>query len=267
MDVRIACTTFPFQGLPLEHTLTRIRELGFAWADLSIHWDPLWGHLQPETVSKEPAAALERVQAAQARSRVKIASINLTTERFALSERGLVEAVCKLAQQAQIGLISVQAGGRDEIAERRRLMDFVELGKAHGVKFALETLEDTPYQDPARAAQAAAHDVAGLTITLDTGHLFCTGSPQESWTPLYPWVGHVHVKDAALSMSEYQVPVGRGLLDVPRLVRDLTGAGFDGIIVVEYIGPRPRNKYQFDAETESRKLRELLERALADQAR
>lgn len=262
MAVRVACSTFPFQGLPLEHTLVRIRELGFAWADLSIHWDPLWGHLQPETVQRESAAALERLEAAQSRSHVRVGAVNLTTERFALAERGQVEAVCKLAQRAGIGLISVQAGGRDEIAERRRLMDFVELGKAHGVTIALETLSGTPYQAPARAAQAAAADAPGLRLTLDTGHLFSTGSPQDTWAPTYPHVAHVHIKDAALSPDEYQVPVGKGLLDAPRLVRDLSAAGFDGLIAVEYVGPRPRDKYRFDAETEARKLREILDRSL-----
>jgi len=260
--LRVACSSFPFQGLPLGLTLARMRELGFRWADLSVHHDPVWGHLQPEHVRQEPRAAFDALRRAREESGVGVAAINLNSEMFAHAERGHVEAVCALARRAGAPVVSMLAGDRDEVVEVRRLRDFVGVATDHGLVLALETYEHSPYRDPARAL-ALTHVVPGLKLALDTGHLMCTGSGQETWAPLFPHVAHVHVKDAGPSWGEYQVPVGKGQLDVPALIASLRAAGYDGALTVEYIGPRPRDVHKYDVETEIRKMRELLERTLA----
>ncbi|MEK7767606.1 MAG: sugar phosphate isomerase/epimerase [bacterium] len=260
--MRVTCSTFAFQGLPLDRAFTRMREMGFGWADVSVHWDPAYGHLQPESVRHEPDAALDTVRAAMARGRVKIAAFNLNTERFALSERGQVEAVCRLAQRADIPVVSVLAGGLNEVTEKRRLTDFVEIGRDHGLVIALETLEETPFQDPTIAAGMASL-VPGLKLTLDSGHLLSMGFAQDTWKPLYPHVAHVHLKDSAAGRNVYQVPVGKGQLNLGALVAALRAASYDGALTIEYVGPRAIDKYQFDAEGETGRMREAVERALA----
>lgn len=253
----IACSTFPFQGLPLDQTFKRLRELGFLHADVSIHFDPAWGHVTSEQAQREPLAVLELFEAARAASGVGVGAITLGTNIQAVGERGQVEAVVKLARRIGAPVVSVVAGDRDEALELRRLRDYVALAADHGVALCLETFGGSAAIRPATAVEWA-EGLPGLGLTLDTGHLLSRGVRQPDWAPLWPHVRHVHVKDAGLTPDRYQVPFGEGALDLAGLVRSLEEARYAGAYTVEYIGPRSEDMRRFDAEPEIRKLRAAL---------
>jgi sugar phosphate isomerase/epimerase len=259
--VRISCSTFPFQGLPLDQTLMRIRDLGFRYAELSAHHDPVWGHVQPAAVMSDPLLVLEMIETAEGRSGVKIGSLCLGLDHTALHERGQFEACAKLARRTRMPVLTVQVTKREELVEFRRLKDFLSIAADHGLTVCAETHSDSPLLDPDEAVRWALA-VPGIGITLDTGHLLSSGKAQSGWTPLYPHVRHLHVKDAANGPDHYQMPVGKGSLDVIGLMQGLGKSGFAGFAVVEYVGPRRQDAMQFEPAPEVRALREALESAL-----
>lgn len=89
-----------------------------------------------------------------------------------------------------------------------------------------------------------------LKLCLDTGHVtFGGGEPLEVARVFGARIGHVHLKDIALprlrgllaegkayadvARQDVFVELGTGSLDLPALLRDLAGGGYDGWIIVE----------------------------------
>lgn len=259
--MRPSCSTFPFQGLPLDQTLLRIRDLGFRYAELSLNHDPVWGHVQPAAVVSDPLLVLELIETAEQRSGVKFGSMNLGLDHTSMQERGHFEACAKLARRTRIPVLTIQVHQRDELVEIRRLKDFLSIGADHGLTVCAETHAESPLLRPEDAARWA-REHPGLGLTLDTGHLLCSGIGQAEWAPLYPHTRLVHLKDASEGVDRYQLPFGRGTLDVPDLVHELGRAGFGGFAVIEYVGPRRTDAMQFDPTPDIRALREALESSM-----
>ena len=252
-----ACSTYPFQSLPLDQALMRMDELGFRYADISISHLPGAGHMMPEQVKDEPVAALEILEGAMDRSRVRIVVFDLETKPFDLSERGQVEAVCRLARRAGVGVVNVMgAATKDEPLDVRRLRDFHRLAADFGVTLSVE-----PRRNPSLSIAAAVEAVqaAGIRITLDVGCLLSGGIPQETWGPILPFVSHVHLYDTRGEKNQRQVPWGTGVLELGPLIASLKSAGYQGFLTAEYLGPKPGDRHPFDPEPELVKLRKAVE--------
>jgi len=255
----VACTSYPFQNLPLDQALVRMDELGFRYADVSISCAPGSGHMTPAQVREEPVAALEIVESAMDRSRVRIVVFDLETKAFDLSERGEVEAVCRLARRAGVGVVSVmRAPTKNAALDMRRLRDFHRLAADFGVALSVE-----PYRQPSLtiAEAAGAVQAAGLRVTLDVGRLLGGGLAQEEWGPIYPLVSHVHLYDAGAEGG--RVPWGTGIVKLRPIVAGLKAAGYRGFITAEYLGRSPGDRVPFDPEPELVKARKAVEEELA----
>ncbi len=263
--MRLACSTFPFQGLPLTGALTRIHELGFRFADLVMSHDPRWGHLEPHQVLHDPLPVLEQLEEAEGRSGVKLAAFSVGLEVGSLSERGQFDAVCKLARRMRVPVLTVHAGTGDELVEYRRLRDFHALATECGLTLCVETYTPSIFQEPKLAAELL-DGLRGVRLTLDTGHLLSQGFLADTWGPLYRHTGHVHVWDAERAPENPQVPYGRGLLDLPALVAGLRAANFAETLTVEYFGVVTGVRTPFDSEPEIVKVREALEAAAPELA-
>lgn len=255
--MRLACSTFPFQGLPLVGALTRINELGFGFADVVLSYDPRWGHIQPDQVLHDPLPVLEQMEEAEGHSGTKIAAFNVTFESGSLSERGQFDAVAKLARRMRVPVVNVVAGTGDELVEYRRLRDFHALAKDCGITLCVETYQPSIFQVPAVAAELA-DGLRGVKLTLDTGHLLSQGFHADTWAPLYRHVGHVHLWDAVQAPDRVQVPFGEGGLDLPAVVDALRRAGYTETLTIEYIGVTPGEAVRFDPEQEIVKMRRAL---------
>jgi len=259
--ILVACSTYPFQSLPLEQALIRMDELGFRYADLSISYTPGSGHLTPAQVREEPVAALEIIESAMDRSRVRIVVFDLETKAFDLSERGQVEAVCRLARRAGVVILNVMRATTGTLAvDTRRLRDFAHLAGDFGVKLTVE-----PQRQPTMSVKAGVEGAssAGARITLDVGRMIEGGVPQEEWGPLYPVLGHVHVYDTNGEEGRRQVPWGTGKVKVGPLVAALKAARYRGFITAEYLSPLPGDPEPFDPEPELVKLRRAVEGEIA----
>jgi len=255
--MRLACSTFPYQGLPLTGALQRMHELGFRFADVVLNADPRWGHIQPDQVLHDPLPVLEQLEEAEGRSGVKVAAFNLAFEAGSLSERGQFEACCKLARRLQVLVVNVVAGTGDELVEYRRLRDFHAVAKDCGVTICVETFQPSLFQEPTMAAELA-DGLRGVRLTLDTGHLLAQGYGVASWGPLYRHVGHVHLWAAVRVPDQAEALTGDRGLDIPGVLAGLAGAGYDGTLTIEYIGTPGREGLRFDPESEIRALRDRL---------
>jgi sugar phosphate isomerase/epimerase len=255
--MRLACSTFPYQGLPLTGALRRMHELGFRFADVVLNADPRWGHIQPDQVLHDPLPVLEQLEEAEGRSGVKIAAFNLAFEAGSLSERGQFEACCKLARRLRVPVVNVVAGNGDELVEYRRLRDFHALARDCEVTLCVETFVPSIFQEPKMAAELA-DGLRGVRLTLDTGHLLSQGYGVASWQPLYHHVGHVHLWAAVRPPAHAEnLPGDRGL-EVPALLAELAQVGYAGTLTIEYIGTVGREGVRFDPEEEIRALRDRL---------
>jgi sugar phosphate isomerase/epimerase len=206
-------------------------------------------------------AALEIMEGAMDRSRVRIVAFTLETKPFDLSERGQVEAVCRLARRAGVSVVNVmRAVTKDADLDMRRLRDFHRLAADFGVTLSVE-----PQRSPALKITEAAEAIraAGIRITLDVGRMLSGGIPQEAWGPIYPFVSHVHLYDTTGEDGRRQVPWGTGVLKIGSLMLALKSAGYRGIVTAEYVGPRPGDRSQFDPEPELVKVRKAVEQELA----
>lgn len=257
--IMVACTSYPFQSLPLDQALGRMGELGFRYADVSISCAPGSGHMTPAQVREEPVAALEIVESAMERSRVRIVVFDLETRAFDLSERGQVEAVCRLARRAGVGIVSVmRAATQDAGLDMRRLRDFHQVAKDFDVTLSVESQRKAALPIPEAVEMVGA---AGIRITLDVGRMLAGGMPQESWGPVYPLVSHVHLYDAAEDGS--RIPWGTGVVKPGPLIAGLKAAGYRGFVTAEYLGPTPEDRSPFDPEPELVKVRKAVEEELA----
>jgi sugar phosphate isomerase/epimerase len=259
--IRVACSTIAFTGMPLGDAFARIRSLGFAHVDLSVHHAPGWGHFQAEDIRGNQDLVLEELLRAREASGVGVAAINLNLDPGFSAERGQFESACLFAVRAGAPVVSLVPSRRNEAVERHRLADHLAIATRYGVVLAVE-FHDPSVMREMRSALDFARDMPGLRITLDTGHLIHVGTPQSEWGPLYPHVRHVHVKDAGRGLGLAQTPVGKGDLNVPLLVSDLKAAGYDGALSVEYIGRLAHDEMRFDPEPEMVRMREELEKAL-----
>jgi len=249
--------------LPLPDALKRVAVLGFERAELSIHYKPAWGHIIPDTVQNEPENALAMVREAIDESGVRISAIATHFDPLSQSERGQFEAVCNLAGELGIPLVSVIANQPSEWIAANSMKDHVAMAGNRGISLAVEIHRPSVVTDP-QSALRLIDQVRGLKLTLDTGHLLSNGYPKEEWLPLFPHVKHVHVKDSGGTVDLVQIRVGEGLLDVGFLLANLSAAGYQGELVVEYMGPRDGREAAMDYEKETVRMREVLESALLD---
>jgi len=236
-------------GLPLEQCMKKLKSLGFSLADLYVHWDLGKGHFHPLDVMREPLAVLEAVEQAEASSGVRFTAMDLGTEQFSASERGQVEAACKLCRRVSIPVLNILCGKREARIEMRRIRDFVSIAREHGLVLSVETTGGCIFMAPSEALELVG-DAPSLKLTLDTGHLLSNGIPQAEWAPLLPYAAHVHLKDAGTDLRHHEVPFGTGALDFTGLLDSLRAARYDGALTVEYLGPRSQDAVRFDPEPE-----------------
>jgi sugar phosphate isomerase/epimerase len=75
-----------------------------------------------------------------------------------------------------------------------------------------------------------------LGLCMDVGHTQRSGvDPAESAEKYFDRLFDVHIKDVSASTAQGQtVEIGRGVIDVPKLLRTLTRLGFKGTLALEY---------------------------------
>jgi sugar phosphate isomerase/epimerase len=119
----------------------------------------------------------------------------------------------------------------------RRLDAVAHLSEDLGVHAALETHDSHPRAADIVPILGQASGPVGAIW--DLMHPWRTGEPLErTWELLSPWLvegrGSVQVKDANLPADATPLPIGDGTLPVDEFAQRLVGAGYDGVVCLEW---------------------------------
>ena len=166
-----------------------------------------------------------------------------------------IELLCRsvdLAQQVGAGLVSLWAGrapdgstgerpgaGADELWDRlcEGLRPVLERGGEKGIQIAFEPEPGMFVERPSgylELVERLGPDGDPLGLTLDVGHLLCTGDlpVEERIHELAPKLVHVHLDDIAGGVHEHRM-FGAGELDLSATLTALLDVGYDGMAAVE----------------------------------
>ena len=79
----------------------------------------------------------------------------------------------------------------------------------------------------------------GLGLTLDASHYYAGPNQGSDFSAVFPYVRHVHLRDAGADWEHLQVPAGAGRVDFRRIVEGLHAQGYKGKFAIEYIDSIP----------------------------
>jgi sugar phosphate isomerase/epimerase len=130
-----------------------------------------------------------------------------------------------------------------------------EAGLAISIEPHMDSLASTP-----EMALKLLNAVPNLKLTLDWAELTCQGIAHEAILPLLPHTRHIQIRQAA--RGQLQTTFERGRIDLPRVVRDVIEAGYDGVICTEVLTmPGRHGAQKINPLTESARLRDALREA------
>ena len=121
---------------------------------------------------------------------------------------------------------------RDEVL--RRMAIKTEIAEKRGLRLVLEN-ERGIYGDNAERVNeiVSAINSPALGIAFDPANFLEVGQPiEEAWDQLRARVVHFHVKDFDLQ-TRTMVPTGQGDGQIPRLIEDAVGSGYEGFCTLE----------------------------------
>lgn len=77
-------------------------------------------------------------------------------------------------------------------------------------------------------------DPAVFGLNFDIGHFFCVGEdPSALVHQMQGIVHHYHLEDIASSREHYHLMLGKGVVDIPGVLRTIASTGFQGFVTVE----------------------------------
>ena len=148
-----------------------------------------------------------------------------------------------------------RAAGKGLDAEIVRLGNLVRLVQAEGLLLTVETRIGTVTETPDAAVELCQR-VPGLCLTLDPSHYIAGPHKAKSYSQVYPYVRHVHLRDTGRGPDQFQVRIGQGEVEYGRIISHLARHRYDRLLTVEIhdVADAP-----FVMEHEVRKLKFLLE--------
>jgi sugar phosphate isomerase/epimerase len=251
--VYVACSTDCFSRYPLERTLRLIGELEFSKLDVAIHENG--AHLKPSEVVHDVSAAAQRIRIGPS---LTPSAFNVEIDAPEREEfKRQLRAVCRLARLSTVSIITLSAApaGVGLDAEVKRLTELVRVGEAEGIVLTVATRMGTLTESPDAAVELCER-VPGLRLTLDPSHYIAGPHQGQPFDQVYPYVGHVHLRDTGKSPEHFQVRVGQGEVEYGRIVSQLQRVGYDRLLTVA-IHDIPDAPFVMEAEV--RKLKYLLE--------
>jgi len=152
----------------------------------------------------------------------------------------LNDRTARICQRLNIPATCGGFGGSDK-ATVLRLM------REPGIQF---NYENHPEKSVAEISQRIDAGETGMGICLDTGWLGTQGiDAPKAVRQLGRLIRHVHVKDVQAAGKHETVPLGRGIVDIPGVLRELKATGYDGVLSWE---DEPEDRNPFDIANESR---------------
>lgn len=214
--MRLGCSTLLASQRSLAETCRTIEALGFRYVDL----DSL-DHAGAPPDADSVSQALGR-----------LTPLSLT------SSRGAPEAFIRLAAALGAPVVTLPASGpATAIAdEAAALAPLVSLGDSLGVQVTVQT-QIGQLTESVAATVSLCEAVPGLGLTLDPAHYLAGPHQGREFGALYPYVRHVHVRDA--TREHVQVPFGQGQVPWASILMGLRSVGFDEGVTIAYTDSLP----------------------------
>ncbi len=244
MPNHVIVSSLGWSKQPLEDAIDAIGALDFGQVDLAVHEG--WAHLDPsalaaagpEGVRREAQRIRQRIERNQMK-RVSACNVGLRAHDRAEMMRRL-EAVCDLARALEVPVITIGAARRGTPVEDEidRLKALAPVAAERGVQLTIETHAGQLTEQP-EVAVALCRAMEGLGLTLDASHYYAGPNQGADFSAVFPYVRHVHLRDAGADWEHIQVPAGAGRVDFRWIVEQLHTLGYAGKFAIEYIDSIP----------------------------
>ncbi len=218
--LEIGVGTFSYHGLSIEDMIVQLRELNIKQIEMS----------RGEFMLLTPPPTAQMCEAARTQlDRAGIRCLSYYTATIGNGQQ--IEQAVRNAKLLGASNVSGDATGPilREIDTR-----FTREGLTFGIhnhwfahKFAYESVEDV------------LGGLAGLSktmgATLDVGQMAACGhDPVDAVQRLAPYLKVVHLKDVAGAGAEHNVLLGRGIANIPGVMKELKKIRFAGLVAIEY---------------------------------
>lgn len=270
---RLACADSAFPKLSHEVALQVIRDLGIGAVDVCVF--PVYGHIAPDAVRADPAAAAETLLPALERTGLAVADVFLILggfEEYAVNHPAdevrteslaSFEATVEFARRlASPGVTLLPGVEFDEVGPEAslqlaasELQRRAQLAAEAGLALSFEPHYQSITETPERTLEllAAAPD---LSLALDHSHFVFQGFAQEEVDVLIPHARHFHLRQAA--EGAMQLPAREGAIDFSRLLVQLREIDYGGYLTLEYQWEEWLDCHRVDCVSETAELRDLL---------
>ena len=240
---RLGCNTVLFAMTTLEDALQHLAWAGYDGAELS-YIGAMVEHVQPD----QPDAYYAEIKQRAADLNLGLYAIEVTPNA---PER--VENACRIAAALGIPVVAIGSGGKtgDEDSFRQA----VDLGRTlaaiagkHGVTLALKPHVGAAVYNTETALRAWREiGSQSLGLNFDPSHLVRAGEDVAEAARAFTAAGavvHSHFRDCLTTQlggppgpPDEQVP-GRGIVDIPAVLRALRDGGYKGVLDLEVIGAK-----------------------------
>ncbi len=164
--------------------------------------------------------------------------------------RAYMQCVVRRAAEVNISTLVFGSGGARNVPDgfdrdqaRQQILDFAGVSAGlcgqHGITLVLEPLNRGECNIINSISEAMEYvreiDHPNFQCLLDSYHFWLEDEPLENLAAAMPWIRHVHVADRAGRAA----PGESGGSDYRPLFATLKHGGYDGMITVETIDPRP----------------------------
>jgi sugar phosphate isomerase/epimerase len=225
-----------------------IAALEFGQIDLALYQG--WAHINPSDLAdggnERVQHEAERVTRLIEQHRMRgVSSVNVGLIRGESSveeERRRLVAVCALAIALGVPIVTIRGSKRGIPIEyeERRLATLYPVAAEQGLDLSLEMHNNEVPELPSIAVRLC-EAVPGLGLTLDTSHLYGGPNQGADFSMVFPFVKHVHLRDAGSVKEQLQMPAGAGRVDFKMVVRGLASRGYAGKFAIEYVESMPMN--------------------------
>jgi sugar phosphate isomerase/epimerase len=246
--VHVACSSLCFASHTLSDAFRIIREMHFSKVDLAIH--PEGPHLTPADV----AADVGKIATQLKSSNLAFAALHAGACEREDPKPPHFRAICRLARLLAVPTVTVVPTDSNLEETVDRIKPLAKAAACEGVELAVETNPRGITANPSTALELCRR-VPGIGLTLDPSY-FLTEGTEAKIDELYPFIGHVRLRDSGRKPEEFQVRVGQGEIDYGRIIAMLEREGYDRALSVD-IRDIPDSPFPIDAEV--RKLKYLLE--------
>lgn len=271
MAIRLGCHLWSFGGCTVAEAAAITRALGIEYLDLGngVDLDPRYIAAHPD----QEAARLNRI-----RQETGITYVDcfpqVSTDGLPFTNnhpdpavrhdhRAIWQGFFPFAAKIGLGGVSLSPGrywvgespqaSFDRAAEELRWA--VAEGAGHGIAVRIEPhIESVTWRPELAVAMVEA--VPGLGLTVDHSHFIFHALPYEQIAALHPYGTHWHARQAR--PGEAQSRGVDGQIDFRRIVRELVGQDYDGVICLEYVHGAWLGQDHVDCLTETVRLRDEL---------